>query len=997
MASWSNNFPTQAIRDCSSGEIIYVPTTIDHETGQCVVLWKDIQDTFENAKSVRSGKKPVPFMKDECTQNIMPLRIAHNPEIVLEVVVQPNGQAISDGSQASTNRINTWILNQEVEDTSAKDVAGLLDVQIQSLDQLTRIKERVRDLLLHDFEIHDSPIPRLFIILPKAIGPHCILRRPESEQFRLHFLCECGVHTMPIGSSMPHEVHLTAYEGYDIVKPMELIEEYGTYLLAMMYMVKYGASTGTLEVPALANLKGVKGIIDGDTEHFTSTVDDMIEYLHEARRNARFGIKRTADLGDLGALKRLDLKRLQSYLKVNDHGQTLGNMFRMVTRKGHIKWVCSEHYRDIHQDPSIEKLRDFLEMNCGTIIDELGTIDIKIRSRDTAKEFYKMLASTRRIMELDIALEWNATMQDFQLLAKAVTNANLIALTLDGSFFKLPLLDVINSGKRYNPIARLGFNSRLQSLGLKNFRNFFTQIGKAPSTSPSTLRMLVLDIKYEYGDESIVGFAKLLGHCPSLEAIKIKIHHRMDGGMRKAIEKLSKLKSLEIDYGLTYTARVSKGKPWDMVMHINRLSLHASVERELFRRGSLTQLRIDSHGDTEDTDELIDILYHNPQLYSLQIGSYIGWCQSIINSVIATRAALLQDRGYCELRTLEVMDVNLSPFAVSGGRNRIHSLISFDPDSTAFEMATWITMMDLQRGLESVYVQKFFKEYGWSVSILKANLVFNQELAATFDDAIGRGGSQLEKLDICPLGLSDAGLDHLCNIVLESPCLTSLSLSLSQMESTDRIEKIRDLLHRLGDWVSGLIIEGQSPYHWLSQLAESFPTRHHFPNLETLSVKCLGDHKVDFPSNCGAWITAMIANRPQQPEQFASSSLDTVIGQPTYTGLSASVVSKPLWTPITVLIMEGFMLEFIEWTMIIEAMDFCTLQRLSFYESNVEEEHLKLLVDRITGAAIEPISLRCLDIRETNVTAQTGYGGLRVVLARLQKIPLQILCNPFWV
>jgi hypothetical protein len=68
MASWSNSLLTQAVRDCLSGEVAHIPTTIDHETGQCVVLWKNIQDAFENAQSVRSGKQPVPFMKDEYTQ-----------------------------------------------------------------------------------------------------------------------------------------------------------------------------------------------------------------------------------------------------------------------------------------------------------------------------------------------------------------------------------------------------------------------------------------------------------------------------------------------------------------------------------------------------------------------------------------------------------------------------------------------------------------------------------------------------------------------------------------------------------------------------------------------------------------------------------------------------------------------------------------------------------------------------------------------------------------
>jgi hypothetical protein len=65
MSTNSDEHPMQAFRSRSTDEIIHIPAIIDAETGQCIVLWSDIQDGFENAKSIRLGGSLVPFMKDD--------------------------------------------------------------------------------------------------------------------------------------------------------------------------------------------------------------------------------------------------------------------------------------------------------------------------------------------------------------------------------------------------------------------------------------------------------------------------------------------------------------------------------------------------------------------------------------------------------------------------------------------------------------------------------------------------------------------------------------------------------------------------------------------------------------------------------------------------------------------------------------------------------------------------------------------------------------------
>ncbi|KAF9895556.1 hypothetical protein BX616_009408, partial [Lobosporangium transversale] len=64
----------------------------------------------------------------------------------------------------------------------------------QALNRLAILQQKAEAILVQTFELHEYPIPRLFIILPEdrtEWDPMNILRK----KFRLHFLCECGDHT----------------------------------------------------------------------------------------------------------------------------------------------------------------------------------------------------------------------------------------------------------------------------------------------------------------------------------------------------------------------------------------------------------------------------------------------------------------------------------------------------------------------------------------------------------------------------------------------------------------------------------------------------------------------------------------------------------------------------------------------------------------------------------------------------------------------------------
>lgn len=55
----------QAFRSRSTGDIVDIPALVDPKTGNHIILWRDIQSVFENAKTVWNGKSLIPLLTDE--------------------------------------------------------------------------------------------------------------------------------------------------------------------------------------------------------------------------------------------------------------------------------------------------------------------------------------------------------------------------------------------------------------------------------------------------------------------------------------------------------------------------------------------------------------------------------------------------------------------------------------------------------------------------------------------------------------------------------------------------------------------------------------------------------------------------------------------------------------------------------------------------------------------------------------------------------------------
>ncbi|KAK3825653.1 MAG: hypothetical protein J3Q66DRAFT_436683 [Benniella sp.] len=103
---------SQALRSSSSSKIISIPTCHDPTTGQRVVRWRDIQQYFENAQGIMNGEYAVTFLTNNNLEDLIPLRIAHHPGVVLEVVFADSSPGSSSAAQTLDSILMTRVLSR---------------------------------------------------------------------------------------------------------------------------------------------------------------------------------------------------------------------------------------------------------------------------------------------------------------------------------------------------------------------------------------------------------------------------------------------------------------------------------------------------------------------------------------------------------------------------------------------------------------------------------------------------------------------------------------------------------------------------------------------------------------------------------------------------------------------------------------------------------------------------------------------------------------------
>ncbi|KAF9966486.1 hypothetical protein BGZ70_002187 [Mortierella alpina] len=398
-------------------------------------------------------------------------------------------------------------------------------LQQEANNRLVLIQNKAEAILVQNFELLEYTVPRLFIILPEPTSAWDKLRMSKNK-FRLHFICECGDHTMSGSTNIPHHLHLALHDGYEIRQPYEFFQKYGAFILFMLELLKFGANVAGFVVPMLASLK-VTDMLDGVGQCVGSTakltaegVDQSISFL-EGLRDGKFETGEPVDASSnqvtirqammsAEGVEGVDLRQLRSYLQENRGDNLLGNLYRMSTATGHVKWVCREHYRSGYQEAASEELRELLKAQGGCFEEQLGRVVVTISSSVSAIQLYAAILKARGVFELELVLSWNQTFDDLKRLRKLIASSSIASLTLHFMRHTGPQTDFnIRGRRRYDPVFELMQQRVLQEVRLRSVpMDLFERCNGFTGSSWPNLKCLELDM--------VIATKKDLGRMGSL-------------------------------------------------------------------------------------------------------------------------------------------------------------------------------------------------------------------------------------------------------------------------------------------------------------------------------------------------------------------------------------------------------------------------------------------------------------------------------------------------
>ncbi|KAG0042607.1 hypothetical protein BGZ83_000255 [Gryganskiella cystojenkinii] len=353
---------------------------------------------------------------------------------------------------------------ETIERTAQENLA--LSKQIN--DRLILVQRKTEAILTQQLELAEYPIPRLFIVLPEEVTKY----DPGNwfrTRFRLHFICECGEHTEVPGSKHPNHLHLAKHGGYIIREPTKFFEKYGPFLLLMLELIKFGTSIAGHAVPTLASLRVIEL-----AESVVKTVESQLDKVQGPAagdftdtESSTTVTRQDLDnyLSGVEGLEGVELRQLGSFLKTSKDENLLGNLYRMTTSDGHVKWVCLDHYRAGYQEAHTQKLREVVDLAEGEFDEQLGRVTIFLTSKLIASEFYNSLSKAKGILELNVRMADACSRSELQGLEVAIRKSRVSILRLDLRDFETSLgSKLLSTSTRYEALFRISENPNMRMI-----------------------------------------------------------------------------------------------------------------------------------------------------------------------------------------------------------------------------------------------------------------------------------------------------------------------------------------------------------------------------------------------------------------------------------------------------------------------------------------------------------------------------------------------------
>ncbi|KAI8350969.1 hypothetical protein B0O80DRAFT_119567 [Mortierella sp. GBAus27b] len=570
---------------------------------------------------------------------------------VQDLVLKINELTLKNNELTSSNMESTALVIKMQEAFKVKQ-DEMKQLQIQALDQLALLQNRVQALMTQTYELHEYPIPRLFVVLPQdtsSWNPVDIV----SNKFRLYFLCECGEHTRQSTSKISHHIHLAKHEGYEITRPKEFFRQFGRYILTILKMLKFGVSVAGVAIPAVSLLVRADALDKATsslkmlTGNLQTGLEQSIGCIEKLASDNGEPCDRALDqLANNEGLEGADLRKLETFLKNKDGSKVLGNLYRTTTSEGHVKWVCIDHYRENYHEKASKTFRDTVESMGGAYDENIGRVNIHVRSKIQADRLYQALDKARSVYELEIGLDWDTTYSDFKKLRDCLLKSNVGALHINLHRQKGPATDALNRGKRHDPIMDIMQHPSTHSVSIMEAPDDFIRRSSLLSRNDDYPNLKNLEIDLTTFRKDVPGLKKMITRIPNLTSLtmnesedkRTRVCSRCgtEDGLRR---------SLQVNDGRV-KVYVCSGLQADLAYQV----LEVSKSINGLNIGLVVDLKDNTADDISDStqryDSILNIMRH-PSTHSLVIRGALG-------DFIQRSTLLANNDGFPNLKHLDI-------------------------------------------------------------------------------------------------------------------------------------------------------------------------------------------------------------------------------------------------------------------------------------------------------------------------------------------------------
>ncbi|KAF9345052.1 hypothetical protein BGX34_005068, partial [Mortierella sp. NVP85] len=260
-----------------------------------------------------------------------------------------------------------------------------------------------------------------------------------------------------------------------------------------------------------------------------SAMDQAIEYIEKIAVDEVKDVKGSSEkVGSKDPFEDADLAQLEAFLKIQSGDKAMGNMFRTVNAKAQVKWVCIDHYREIHPEKETMALRNIVNSLEGVFDEAIGRVEVELHSR--AKEFYPVLEKTKAIQELKINIGREIIQSGYKRMRDAVTKSSVRVIHIH-LYDMLITPSLLNRNQEYDPLLDIMQHPSIQSFTYTGPHDFVKRSSLVSRTYDfSNLRHLQLPLHCPEGEtlgpRDVLGFKNLIANAPNLSSLTISMDDR---------------------------------------------------------------------------------------------------------------------------------------------------------------------------------------------------------------------------------------------------------------------------------------------------------------------------------------------------------------------------------------------------------------------------------------------------------------------------------------